>query len=133
MKKLVLCVVTAVLCSTIVSAKGDTDSAAKALAKEMKFVDSVESAMKYETGAINLPNGIVKLNVPAGFKYLNAEQSDYIITKVWGNPPQDGVLGMIFPAGSGPFDETSYAFILTYDAVGFVKDDDAEKINYDDV
>jgi len=89
--------------------------------------------MKYETGAINLSNGVIKLNVPAGFKYLNAEQSNYVLTDIWGNPPQTGILGMIFPERSGPFGENSYAFILTYDPAGFVKDDDADKINYDDL
>jgi len=132
MKKLVLCIVAAVLSSTMVFA-GDNDSLSKALVKEMKFVDSVEKAMKYETGTIALPNGIVKLNVPAGFKYLNAEQSNYIITKVWGNPPQEGILGMIFPASSGPLEEGSYAFVITYEGAGFVKDDDADNINYDDL
>ena len=132
MKKLFLCIVVAVLYSAVVSA-GDTDSSKVALAKEMKLMDSVEKAMKYETGTIALPNGLVKLNVPAGFKYLNAEQSNYVITELWGNPPQTGILGMILPASSGPFDQSTYAFILTYDDAGYVKDDDAENIKYDEV
>ncbi|MGG9960366.1 DUF2167 domain-containing protein [Ferruginibacter sp. SUN106] len=133
MKKMFLFIAAAIFCSTIAMAKGDTDSASLALASQVKLVDSIEKAMKYETGNIALPNGIIKLNVPAGFKYLNAEQSNYILTDVWGNPPQTGILGMLFPANSGPFGENSYAFILTYDPAGFVKDDDADKINYDDL
>ena len=133
MKKLVLSIAAALFFSTMVMAKGDKDSVAIALAKQIKLMDSIESAMHYETGVINISNGIIKLNVPAGFKYLNADQSNYVLTDVWGNPPQTGILGMLFPANSSPLTEHSYAFILTYDPSGFVKDDDADKINYDDM
>jgi uncharacterized membrane-anchored protein len=40
---------------------------------------------------------------------------------------------MIFPATSGPFGEKSYAFVITYDGSGYVKDEDADKIDYDDM
>jgi uncharacterized membrane-anchored protein len=133
MKKMILSMVATVLCATFLFAKGNKDSLAIALAAEQKFVDSVESAMKYETGSIPLSNGIAKLNVPAGFKFLNAQQSNYVLTDLWGNPPQNGILGMIFPENSGPMEKGSYAFIITYDGSGFVKDDDADKINYDDL
>jgi uncharacterized membrane-anchored protein len=133
MKKMILSLVATVLCATFLFARGGKDSLAIAIAAQEKFTDSVEKAMKYETGSIALSNGIAKLNVPAGFKFLNAEQSNYVLTDLWGNPPQNGILGMIFPENSGPMEQGSYAFIITYDAMGFVKDDDADKINYDDL
>lgn len=97
------------------------------------LMDSVTKALKFQTGTIQLDNGVAQLNVPAGFKYLNKEQSNYIVTEIWGNPPQDGILGMIFPDNGGPFADSSYAFVITYDAMGYVKDDDADKINYNDM
>jgi uncharacterized membrane-anchored protein len=133
MKKLVLSIVATVLCAAFLFAKGNKDSLAIALAAEQKFVDSVESAMKYETGNIALSNGIAKLNVPAGFKFLNAAQSNYVLTTLWGNPAQTGILGMLFPESGGPLGQGSYAFVITYDGMGFVKDDDADKINYDEL
>jgi uncharacterized membrane-anchored protein len=133
MKKLILSMVATVLCATFLFAKGNKDSLAIALAAEQKFVDSVENAMKYETGSIALSTGIAKLNVPAGFKFLNAQQSNYVLTDLWGNPPQNGILGMIFPESGGPMGKGSYAFVITYDGSGFVKDDDADKINYDEL
>ncbi len=119
--------------TTFLLAKGDKDSLAIAMARQEKKIDSIEQAMNYQTGNINLPNGVVKLNIPAGFKYLAVEQSNYVLSEVWGNPPQTGILGMIFPENSGPFTLGSYAFTITYDPAGFVKDDDADKINYDDL
>jgi uncharacterized membrane-anchored protein len=133
MKQIVLSVLVTVFCSTSLFAKGEKDTVAMLIAKQQKFVDSVDNAMKYETGNIVLTGGVAKLNVPAGFKFLNPEQSNYILTKLWGNPPQTGILGMLFPETGGPFGEKSYAFVITYDASGYVKDDDADKIDYDDL
>ncbi len=124
---------TCLLWSTALFAGGPKDSSTVNLMKQLKMIDSVEKAMKYETGKITLGNGSINLNVPKGFKYLNNEQSDYIISTLWGNPPQKGVLGIIFPENGGPFAENSYAFILTFDEMGYVKDEDADKINYDDL
>ena len=72
--------------------KEKKDSATIAMENQIKFIDSVESAMKYENGIIKLPNGFANLNVSDGFKFLNAEQSNYVLTTVWGNPSQQGIL-----------------------------------------
>jgi len=133
MKKMFLSAIATLFFSTVLLAKGEKDSLAMAIAKQEKFMDSVDNAMKYQTGSIVLPNGVAKLNVPKGFKYLNAEQSNFIISDIWGNPKRNDILGMIFPENSGPYGQQSYAFIISYDASGFVKDDDADKINYDDM
>jgi uncharacterized membrane-anchored protein len=133
MKTKLLFILTCTLFSAGLFAKGGTDSLSKALAKELKFYDSVETAMKYESGAISLPAANVKLNIPKGFKYLNAAQASFVVEKVWGNPPRTGILGMLLPENSSVMDDASYAFIITYDEMGFVKDGDADKINYDDL
>jgi hypothetical protein len=36
---------------------------------------------------------------------------------------------MIFPKDVGPLDQTSWGVVITYAESGYVKDDDAEKIN----
>jgi uncharacterized membrane-anchored protein len=113
-------------------ANGDNDSLA-ILINQLKFADSVEKAMKYETGTIELSNKVARLNVPASFKFINATQSKYVLTELWGNPPRTDILGMLFPKEGGPLTDNSYAFVITYDELGYVKDDDADKINYDDL
>jgi uncharacterized membrane-anchored protein len=114
-------------------AKGGEDSLADAAYKQLKLMDSVNKSMKWQGGTINLAESFVKLEVPKGFKYLNAEQSKYVLTQIWGNPPREDVLGMIFPENGGPFADSSYGFIISYEAIGYVKDDDAADINYDDM
>jgi uncharacterized membrane-anchored protein len=133
MKKFVLSIVATVALLTTTMAKGEKDSLAILEKAQLAFIDSVDNAMKYEKGAIALSSGSVTLNVPAGFKYLNKEQSNYILTDLWGNPPRTDILGMLFPEAGGPFAEKSYAFVITFDPMGYVKDDDADKINYDDL
>jgi len=99
------------------------------------FIDSVKSAQKYETGLISLPGGKALMDVPKGFKFLNQAQSKYVLTELWGNPPENtaNTLGMIFPENTDPFTDSSYVFVVEYEDIGYVKDDDAEKINYDDL
>ncbi len=97
------------------------------------FFDSLEASFKYERGQIILDDGIGTLNVPPGFRYLDAAQADYVIQDLWGNPHGQGTLGMIVPDNVGITDERSWAFIITYDEMGYVKDDDAEEIDYDEL
>lgn len=107
------------------------DSVEEEFIKYQKFADSVEKALKYETGNILLKNGYARLNVPSGFKFLGPEQSRYVVEDIWGNPEQPDILGMIFPAEGGPFTDSSYGFIVSFEKLGYVKDDDAADTDYD--
>ncbi|MFY8129268.1 MAG: DUF2167 domain-containing protein [Chitinophagaceae bacterium] len=99
----------------------------------IKLLDSMNRVLKFDSGMIKLENGIATLNVPKGFKFINKEQANYIITKLWGNPTQNGVLGLLVPNNSSVLIGAGYAFVVSYDPMGYVKDDDAGKINYDDL
>lgn len=101
------------------------------LVKYIRMMDSVNKALNYQTGSIKLDNGLITLNVPEGFKYLNSEQSNFVIEKIWGNLPQSDIQGMLFPVASTPFEDSSYAFVIRYQSVGYVKDKDADEIDYD--
>jgi uncharacterized membrane-anchored protein len=109
------------------------DSATTALFHELVFRDSVVKNMKYQTGVINLEGGFAKLNIPPGFKFLDRQQAEFIITRAWGNPPQTGILGMILPEKNDPYTDSSYAFIVSFDDMGYVKDGDAADLNYNDM
>jgi uncharacterized membrane-anchored protein len=106
------------------------DSATAALTTYLLFADSVNKAMQYETGKISLGQNNAWLTLPAGFKFLNAEQSRFVINKVWGNPKRDDILGMIMPESNTPFTDSSYFFTISYDDMGYVKDGDAKDIDY---
>jgi uncharacterized membrane-anchored protein len=129
-----LCLAGLLLATVAVNATPVEDSA-KVFEDFEDYIDSVKTAQHYETGVIHLPGGKAEIKVPAGFKFLNKAQSISVLTKVWGNPPEtaENALGMIFPENDDPFSENSYAFIVKYEDIGYVKDDDAEKIDYDEM
>ncbi|PJJ54962.1 DUF2167 domain-containing protein [Hymenobacter chitinivorans] len=132
MKQLLL--LWALLCAALATAATPTpsDIPADTLDREQVYIDSVQAALHYQTGRIMLPNALGVLNVPPGFRYLDVKQSDYVLTKLWGNPDGES-LGMLFPLNRGPLDGGSWAFCLEYDPSGYVQDDDAADINYDDL
>ena len=137
MRKLLLALLTIVLFYATTFAGKDKDSTQIAFdnaKKAVKLIDSVNKSMKYETGKIKLAGDFAQLNIPQGFKFLNATQSKYVLSDLWGNPKRDDILGIIFPASATPFTtDSTYAFIISYDDMGFVKDYDAKELKYDDM
>lgn len=97
------------------------------------LIDSLEGRLQYQQGQISLGEAVGTLNVPAHFRYLDAPQSRYVLEDLWGNPQDSSILGMIVPKDRGVLADDAWAFIITYEEMGFVKDDDAGDINYDDL
>ncbi|MFQ6599370.1 DUF2167 domain-containing protein [Flavobacterium sp. C3NV] len=97
------------------------------------YYDKVEKSFKYESGKITLSAGEGTLNVPKGFKFLNAAQTQDVLSNLWGNPEDKSVLGSLVPDGKGVTHSNSWMFVISYQGDGFVKDDDAGDIDYDDL
>lgn len=95
--------------------------------------EKLAQGLKYQHGEVNLPGGLAKLNVPDAFKYLNPADTAIVLEKLWRNPPSKDRLGMLLPADKTPLDEDCWAVTISYVDDGYVKDDDAGKINYDDL
>jgi len=96
------------------------------------FLDSLEASFNYQTGEIKLDNSVGTLKVPQGFRYLDAKQSQFVLHDLWGNPEDNSVLGMIVPENMAVTND-AWAFIITYDEMGYVDDDDAGEIDYDEM
>ncbi|WP_200975445.1 DUF2167 domain-containing protein [Echinicola sp. 20G] len=97
------------------------------------LVDSINSSFTYQYGTIILGDNIATLQVPEGYKYLDTEQSSYVLTELWGNPPEE-VLGLLFPEDIGPMsDDFTYAVEINYAEEGYIDDEDAQEIDYDDL
>ncbi len=95
-------------------------------------VDSVENSFHYQKGEIQLPGCHATLTVPDGFGYLDAIQAKRVMEELWGNPPSDSK-GMLVPDGGGVLQDESWAFEITWDDMGYVKDDDAMDTDYDEL
>jgi uncharacterized membrane-anchored protein len=53
--------------------------------------------------------------------------------KLWSNPPGEAPLGMLMPSDISPISEGSWAVDIRYEDEGYVKDADAEKIDYSEL
>lgn len=96
-------------------------------------INEIEQSLIYKTGIIELESGNATLKVPDGFRYLDKTQSIYVLTDLWGNPADSSILGMLVPENRGVLETNSWVFTISFDEIGYVKDDDADDIDYDDL
>jgi uncharacterized membrane-anchored protein len=113
-------------------AKTPTDSL-KLIMEELKKMDSIEKTLHYKTGAVTIGNNVATVTVPKGFTFLEATEAKYVLENLWGNQKGQAPLGLLFPDGSTATNPADYVFVVEYDPIGFVKDGDADKINYEDL
>ena len=92
------------------------------------------NSLKYQQGEIDLRGGLAKLTVPKEFNYLGPDDAETVLVKLWGNPPSEvKPLGLLIPAGMTPLSSNAWVVTIDYSEDGYVKDNDASKINYDDL
>ena len=87
-----------------------------------------------QTGTISLSECHTSLTVPQGFVFLDKEQSKKLLVDYWGNPEirVEDVLGVLVPDDSEYFYQINVAYVISYDNTGYVKDDDASSIDYNE-
>jgi uncharacterized membrane-anchored protein len=101
--------------------------------EQIASLQKLEDKLQYQQGSIEL-GGVAKLEVPPEFRYLSPDDTATVLTQIWGNPPSDeSTLGMLVPAEGKMTSEDSWGVIITYEEDGYVKDDEAAKLDYDDL
>ena len=95
--------------------------------------EALVANLRPQQGNIVLQDGLATLHVPSGFRFFDGADSGTVLVKLWRNPPQPNPLGILMPAGVSPLSDDSWAVIITYEDDGYVKDADAEKINYSEL
>jgi uncharacterized membrane-anchored protein len=112
------------------SAPGDAAGAHDA---EQAAIATFEASLAFQNGSVALPGGFATLNLSNNFRFLGADDARRVLVEAWGNPPESakGVLGMVFPADVGPASHDGWGVVITYEKDGYVKDTDAESIDYD--
>jgi uncharacterized membrane-anchored protein len=121
----ILTLLFAILLSSIVLGQDPPKSRAQA--------EALVASLKYQQGPIDLRHGLASLQLPGQFRFLNGADANTVLVRLWGNPPQSEPLGMLVPANISPLSRECWAVIISYEEQGYVKDKDAEKINYDDL
>ncbi|NMH60586.1 DUF2167 domain-containing protein [Alteromonas sp. MYP5] len=99
----------------------------------LEWADAFEASLTYQTGKITLPGGKATLNVPENYYYLSPEDTKRVLEEAWQNPEGELMLGMLFPQQYRVLDDASWGVTIEYTADGYVSDDDAADIDYDDL
>jgi uncharacterized membrane-anchored protein len=101
--------------------------------KNREEAEALAATLKFQRGEVVLKNGLATLKVPDGVEFLDGRDAQTVLVKLWGNPPMPDPLGLLMPVNTGPLSPDSWAVIITYEEEGYVKDKDAEKIDYTDL
>jgi uncharacterized membrane-anchored protein len=94
-----------------------------------------DAELEFQTGELTISKGLATLHLSDEYRFLGPEDSRKVLVEGWNNPPSaaEGVLGMIFPANMRTLQEGSWGVILTFSPDGYVDDDDADDLDYDEL
>jgi uncharacterized membrane-anchored protein len=95
-------------------------------------VEAIEARLHPQTGDIRLPGASAMLHLGRDYYFLPADEARIVLTEGWRNPPEaaNGVLGIVFPAGRHFYESDAWGAVISYEASGYVSDDDAETADY---
>ncbi len=96
-------------------------------------LDAMEASLHYRHGRVILGDGLAALDLDSTAGYLDPVESDKVLVDLWGNPPGFETLGMIFPDRQKATMPGGWAVILSFEEDGYIKDDDADKLDYNDL
>jgi len=85
-----------------------------------------------QTGDVAIPQAHATLHLGDRYYFLPADEAKTVLTKVWGNPPDDSVLGIVFEKNATIFDQV-WGAVVTYEDTGYVPDKDAKSQDYNSV
>jgi uncharacterized membrane-anchored protein len=82
-----------------------------------------------------VPAAHATLNLKPGYAFVPEADAQRVLEQLWGNPPDKDVLGLIVPGNKPDIltDRDAWAVVVTYSDDGYVKDDEASSIDYDDM
>jgi uncharacterized membrane-anchored protein len=101
--------------------------------QQYEHYQAILESLDPQTGDIKLSGNLATLHVPENFYFLDGEDAEKVLVEIWGNPPGQDVLGMLFPEQYSPLDYDAWAVTIGYVADGWVSDEDAADIDYDEL
>lgn len=97
---------------------------------------SAEDLLKqlhFQSGDIAVPSAHASFHLDDKYQYLQQADARRVLEDMWGNPPDESVLGLIVPKQPGLLEDGSWAVVVTYSDDGYVSDEDAAKIDYSEL
>lgn len=101
--------------------------------KQTAWAQTLWDSLDKQHGVIKIEEAGAVLTIPEDFYYLNPKDSEKVLVEVWANPPGQKTLGMLFPIDMTPFDPSAWAVTIEYEEDGYVSDEDADEINYQEL
>lgn len=103
--------------------------------QQIEATQKLYQSLSYQSGKINLLEGQVALDLTGPYRYLNSTDSKTLLVNILGNHPDaaEGVLGVIVPSGVDLQGDSSWFAVLQFNDMGYVEDDDAEDIDYEEL
>jgi uncharacterized membrane-anchored protein len=90
--------------------------------------------LSYQHGDVSISDGMATLHLGDELRFLAPAEAKKVFVDAWGNPPDPAVLGMIVPKDTSPLDpDRGWGVLVTFSADGYVEDDDAEDLDYDEL
>jgi uncharacterized membrane-anchored protein len=126
-------IVRAALAAALVLVAGASQAAAPTLEIPKEAIALVDS-LKPRQGKIPLPEASATLDLGDKYDFYSGDDVRKILVELWGNPPgtEEGALGIVMPAGASPLSD-AWGAIVSFEADGYVDDDDAAEVDYDDL
>lgn len=106
-----------------------SDADAERMAAAQAFIDSLQ----FKTGDFHVAAADATLHVGQGFRYLEATDARRVLEEFWGNPEDTDTLGLVVPASPSLLEDGSWAVVVSYSDDGYVSDEDASDVDYDDL
>jgi uncharacterized membrane-anchored protein len=119
----------AALLAALLCAPACADDLPADKAAQLRFLRSLQ----YRTGDVPLADAGATLHVAPGFQFLGHDDARKVLEQYWGNPPDDSVLGLLVPDNARLDSDHSWAVVVTYSDEGHISDEDAAKVDYEQV
>ena len=84
-------------------------------------------------GIATIEGANATISLPGDMRLLDRMDAQRLLELYWGNAEDTTVLGALVPANAVVMNDVELAFILYYDEAGYVSDDDANDMDYDDL
>ena len=136
MKKIMISIIGGIIVTILCSFTNISDDELKSQGVTQEQLEYLkQDVVMGKTGMIPFSECHASLEVPEGFVFLDSKQSKKLIVDYWNNPESrmSNVLGTLIPKGAKAFYQISVAYVISYDNCGYIKDDDANSIDYDEL
>jgi uncharacterized membrane-anchored protein len=120
----------AMLCVAVPAGAKDT-APASVQAGIPAEAQAVLSNLHPQGGDVRLPAAHAVLHLGDQYLFLPADEAKAVLTKVWGNPPDEvgNTLGLVYEKKT-PLVDSAWAALITVQDTGHIKDDDAASQDY---